>query len=189
MSGIGHNGGPSLEGGVAWRTHCWRAAREELLPTLPVEVVRLRVRRAKEIGLDYRTYAGVRATTGRDVVALLFSTNALRLLAPQDELAGDRAARLAAIRDAGRLVAAQPPLDPRAVADDLARRSIAVEAAARAPTLFDSWTATRARIMALLSEARRPADGVVLVGETDLERDWVAAARLAAFVPAARYFG
>ncbi len=58
MSGVGHNGGPSMEAGASWRRHCWRAAREALLPVLPVEVVRLRVRRAAALGLDYRTYAG-----------------------------------------------------------------------------------------------------------------------------------
>ncbi len=69
MGEIGHNGGPSLAGGVSWRRHCWSAAREALLPTLPIEVVRLRVKRAKALGLDYKTYAGLRAATGHDVVA------------------------------------------------------------------------------------------------------------------------
>ena len=46
MGEIGYNGGPSLAGGVSWRKHCWSAARERLLPTLPIEVVRLRVKRS-----------------------------------------------------------------------------------------------------------------------------------------------
>ena len=46
IAGPGHNGGPSLEGGTSWRRHCWTQARERLLPTLPIEVVRLRVKRA-----------------------------------------------------------------------------------------------------------------------------------------------
>ena len=70
MSGIGHNNGPTMEGGAGWRRHCWTKAREELLPTLPLEVVRLRVKRAAELGLDYRAYASFRASTGHDVVAL-----------------------------------------------------------------------------------------------------------------------
>ena len=61
MSGIGHNGGPSVGSGASWRAQCWRVARADLLPRLPLEVVRLRVKRAQEIGLAYRTYAGVRA--------------------------------------------------------------------------------------------------------------------------------
>ena len=65
MGEIGHNGGPSMEGGVSWRKHCWSSARERLLPVLPVEVVRLRVKRARALGLDYRTYAGVRAALGK----------------------------------------------------------------------------------------------------------------------------
>ena len=79
MGEIGHNGGPSLEAGASWRRHCWTSARAALLPTLPIEVVRLRVKRAKALGLDYKTYAGVRAATGHDVVAFLFSSNALRV--------------------------------------------------------------------------------------------------------------
>jgi hypothetical protein len=79
---LGHNGGPSLDRGFGWRHHCWKTAREALLPNLPIEVVRLRVKRAAEIGLDYRTYASIRASSGHDVVAFLFSSNALRLLPP-----------------------------------------------------------------------------------------------------------
>jgi hypothetical protein len=188
MGGIGHNGGPMLEGGTSWRRHCWGAAREALLPTLPVEVVRLRVRRAAELGLDYRTYAGVRATTGRDIVAFLFSSNALRLVSPQDPMPPSHATRLAAVQ-AGIALAAHPPLDPAAVAAHLEGQGIAVSGAIRAPGLFESWQVTRERFEGLLAAARHPRDGVVVVGETALERDWVAAARLAAFIPAARYFG
>ena len=75
MGEIGHNGGPSLAGGVGWRKHCWSAARERLLPTLPIEVLRLRVKRAQSRGLDYKTYAGGRAATWHDVAAVRVSAN------------------------------------------------------------------------------------------------------------------
>ena len=74
LPGIGHNNGPEMTG-LSWRSHCWRGARAQLLPTLPIEVVRLRVRRAAELGLPYKTYAGVRAQTGHDLVGFLFSSN------------------------------------------------------------------------------------------------------------------
>ena len=64
MAVIGHNGGPTLQPGAAWRSHCWRTARAALLPTLPIEVVRLRVNRARALGLAYKTYASVRAASG-----------------------------------------------------------------------------------------------------------------------------
>ncbi|MCB2117019.1 MAG: hypothetical protein KDE00_12150 [Rhodobacteraceae bacterium] len=189
MNGIGHNGGPTLEPGSTWRTHCWRAARAALLPKLPLEVVRLHVRRAAEIGLDYKTYAGVRATTGHDLVAFLFSTNALRLLRETDRMAAADVTKLAGVRQIGRLVAAQPPLRPAGVVQILAGQGIAVDAAARAPGLAESWSETRGQILSLLGEVRAPADRVLLIGETALERDWVGAARLAGFVPAVQYFG
>jgi|GEM_PF-3081246 len=36
---------------------------------------------------------------------------------------------------------------------------------------------------------RLPSDRVILVGDLALERDWYAAGRLAAYLPADRYFG
>ena len=42
MSFIGHNRGPAIDEGRSWRRHCWTEARRTLLPTLPLEVVRLR---------------------------------------------------------------------------------------------------------------------------------------------------
>lgn len=179
-AGIGHNAGPSMDEGAAWRTHCWRQARAALLPTLPIEVVRLRVARAKALGLDYRTYAGVRATTGRDLVAFLFSTNALGLLRATDALPEDRRQRLAAM-EAGRLAAVQPPLDPARV---LALAPL--DAAHRAPASTEGWGATRARLRAILGTL--PPDGVLLVAETPAEREWCAAARLAGVVSGERLF-
>jgi hypothetical protein len=181
---IGHNSGRAAEQGHGWRTHCWSEARRALLPTLPLEVIRLRVARARELGLDYRTYATVRATSGEDIVAFLFSSNALRLLQPGDELPEVRAARLAALRACGRLVAAQPPLDPAALRAALEE---CIDHVAVAPPAFASWPVLRREVRAAL--AGRPGGGVLLVGDTALEREWVAAGRLAGFLAADRYFG
>jgi hypothetical protein len=183
--GIGHNSG--REPDLGWRRHCWTAARRALLPTLPIEVVRLRVARARELGLDYRTYAGVRAATGRDLVAFLFSSNALRLLRPGDALPADRAARLAGLAACERIALAQPPQSPGALEAALAAAGIAA-AAAPAPPAFARWPEQRAAIAAALAPGRHPADAVLLVGDTALEREWAAAGRLAGYLPAERYF-
>ncbi|QUS34950.1 hypothetical protein [Falsirhodobacter algicola] len=182
MGLIGHNGGPGLEG-HAFRRLAWTKARAALMPRLPVEVVRLRVRRAAELGLDYSTYAGIRAQTGHDVIALLFSTNALRMLRPGQ---GD-AARIAALSavKAGRALAVAPPMPVDAAAADLNARGLPLDCAGAAPGLLP-WPALRERI----ADLRRnwPADRVLLIAETMGERDWVEAGRLAGHIPANRYF-
>ncbi|PLL11415.1 hypothetical protein C0V75_15405 [Tabrizicola sp. TH137] len=189
MTWIGHNGGPSPEPGQTWRRHCWQQARERLLPTLPVEVVRLRVKRAAELGLDYRTYASVRAATGHDVVAFLFSSNALRLLAPASVLPADRAAKLASLADCGRVALAIRPL----TVADVARAATAraggplLEAVHPAPDLLGRWREAGLALRSALGQV--PGDRVILVGETALERDWCAAGRLAGWIAADRYFG
>jgi hypothetical protein len=184
MGGIGHNGGPTMEPGTSWRRHCWTRARRDLLPAMPLEVIGYRMKRAQELGLDYRTYAGVRASTGRDIVAFLFSSNALRLhrtaVLPEAE-----AAKLQALVETARLAAVYRPLDPGAV---LQANAGALDHAATAPTVFDSWSETRRALLALTRAARLPADAVVVVGDAAPERDWCATARLAGFVPAARFF-
>jgi hypothetical protein len=186
-AGIGHNRGPGITPGETWRRHCWTRARADLLPVLPVEVVRLRVRRAAEIGLDYRTYAGIRATTGHDLVAFLFSTNALALLSVRDGLDGARAAKLRGVRAIDALVAAQPPLLPGHVAQRLAEAGLAAGAIGPAPGLSHGWRETRAMLRALAGA--RPADRILVIGDTALERDWPAAAQMAGYLEAGRYFG
>lgn len=188
MSLIGHNGGPSVEPGASWRRQCWRAARAELLPKLPIEVIRLRVKRAQELGLDYRTYAGVRAASGHDIVAFLFSTNALRLLREGQALAPGRAEKLAVTRDTGWLLAAQPPLDPETTRAGLGAQGVAFQAAIRAPGAQQSWGEVRGRLRDLLARTRHPAGGVLVIGDSALEREWAEAGRMAGYLPAHRYF-
>jgi len=179
---IGHNGGPTLEPGASWRRHCWTAARARLLPTLPIEVVRLRVRRAAELGLDYKTYAGVRAATGHDVVAFLFSSNALRATALRPDVAGDRAAKLAGIHGCQRIALAVAPLHAPA----LLQANPELDHAHPAPHALARYRDIAAALRAALGKL--PSDRVILVGDMALERDWCAAGRLAAYLPAERYF-
>ena len=185
MTGIGHNHGPTMEPGESWRRHAWGQARARLLPVLPIEVVRMRVKRAAEIGFDYRTYASIRAASGHDVIAFLFSTNALRLLPPRATLPADRAAQLGAITGAGRGALAQRPLNPSQVLD-LAPGLI--DRADVAPRPFAGWGEARKLILGAIGAARWPADAVVMVGDTAEERAWAEAARLAWYLPADRFF-
>jgi hypothetical protein len=187
MAGIGHNRGPAMDDGVPWRRHCWSVARAALLPGLPLEVIRLRVRRAKELGLDYRTYALARETSGRDIIAFLYSSNALGVLRPGDALPEERAARLRAVRNCARTLLAHRPLDAARLAAALeAERGVAFAAAAPAPPFAAPWAEVRAGVLAAI--AGLPAAGVMLVGDAPGERDWCAAAGLAGYLPADRYF-
>ena len=177
---IGHNRGPEMTG-VSWRRHCWGAARARLLPVLPVEVVRLRVRRAADLGLDYKTYAGIRATTGHDLVAFLFSENALRVQ-PDGQIAPAQAAKLIGLAEVGRVALAQV----RAAELLWAANPAALTAAFEAPLPHAGFRAQHQ----VLREAmgRVSGDRVVLVGAAPWEQEWAAAGRLAGYLSAERYF-
>jgi hypothetical protein len=187
VSGIGHNGGPSLEPGFRGRRMAWGRARAALLGnSMPLEVVRRRVARARELGLDYTTYASIRAASGHDVLAFLFSGNALALTPRRLRIEGAEAARLAGLSGAaGRLAAVYAPAAPGAVLD--ANPGL-LDHAAPAPGFDAGWSATRGRLLEALRQGNLPADRVVLVSATAVEREWCAAAKLGGLVEAERFF-
>ncbi len=183
-AGIGHNRGPGLGGG-GWNRYCWNRARADLFPQLPIEVVRLRVKRAAEIGLDYRTYAGIRATTGHDLAAFLYSSNILRLLR-DGEAEAARVAKLAAAGGMAHHLAAQPPHQPETLRNALAAQGLCIDKAALAPSLALSERATREHLAAL--RGKLPADRVLMIAETGLEMDWAVIGRMAGALPASKFF-
>ena len=179
-AGIGHNGGPEMSG-VAWRTHCWKTARETLLPTLPIEVVRLRVRRAQELGLEYKTYAGIRATTGRDLIAFLFSSNALGLHRGRD-LTGQVQDRLTRMKQVGKIGLSVAPLTP----DQLLTLAPMLDQSHPAPRPFAEFAEARQVLRAATGAI--PSDAVLLIGSHGGEADWCATARFAGYLSADRFF-
>lgn len=182
---IGHNGGPAL-GGTGFRTLAWRKARAELLPVLPLEIVRLRVKRAKRLGLPYRTYATIRATTGHDIVAFLFSGNALDLGPRRVRLSGPVAERLQALDGAAhRLGAVYGPGRPSEVLEVNAR---CLDQTFQAPDFLQSWRQTRTGLKTAIRDAGLPSDGVILVPATAVERGWCGAAGLAGIIDRAAFF-
>jgi hypothetical protein len=184
--GIGHNKGPTLERGEKWRTFQWKKARAAAMPkAIPLMVVRMHVARAHALGLDYPTYAAVRKASGRDIMALLFSTNALRIVrhdAPWMPL--PRREALQTVAGARKLALVQPPLEEATVAAG----NPVLDATARAPLFTDSWSEMRDQLGRFITANRLVGDQVLIIGDTALERDWATAARAAGYLEAGRYF-
>lgn len=180
MSMIGHNRGPSMEAGQGFRRIAWQKARAELMPKLPLEVIRLRVARARELGLPYKTYASIRAASGRDVVAFLFSETALDLRVQQRVIPTVRAERLAGL-PAKRLAGVCAPRVPETV---LRHNAAVLDAAGRAPGLASLWRDGRADLRKLVRSQALPLEGVVVVAATEIEREWSDIAGLAGAISA-----
>lgn len=185
VAGIGHNGGPSIDPGAVLRSHQWRRAQQALMPNaIPKLVLKMRIQRAAELGMDYRTYAKVRQFSGDDITGLLFSSNALRIFAGDARIPVPEAQRLALLKGARRLVLVHPPQTPEAV---LLRNPV-LEAADAAPRFTDSWGQVRARIEALLRAQHLPGSRVLVVGDAPLEHEWASAGRAAGYLGAQEYF-
>lgn len=184
-AGLGHNGGPSMEPGAVLRTHQWRRAQRALMPNaIPKLVLQMRIKRAAELGMDYKTYAKVRQYTGDDITGLLFSSNALRIYAGDARMPAPETRHLEAVRNASRLALVHRPHGPEAV---LAANPV-LEDAAPAPLMTEAWARTRDRLRALLQGQRLPGSGVLVIGDAPLEFEWVAAARAAGYLRAQEYF-
>ncbi len=56
--GLGHNNGPPLES-PNWVGFCWRKAHERAWASPPLEVIRMRMKRAQELGMTYREYTAI----------------------------------------------------------------------------------------------------------------------------------
>lgn len=182
-AGIGHNNGPTLEPGFAWRKHVWTRARRNLFPTLPIEVVRLRVKRAKELGLPYRTYAGLRAATGHDLVGFMFSNNALGVLRSGQGIAPDRAVKLAGLVSARRIALIAKTVQLQTLAAD-----IPLDAQYAAPDPHASWSDLRDHLKSVVHATGQPADRFVIVGDAPWEHDWLGAMQAAGYLTGQQYF-
>jgi hypothetical protein len=175
---LGHNNGPTMEAGFAFRKHAWTKARAQLIPTLPIEILRGRVKRAKALGLPYKTYASVRASTGRDVVGFLFSNNALRVMRPMAEMPQDRSAKLAGIEALKTALAHAP----------ITLDHLNLDASGPAPHFADKWSDIRELVQSPLRAVDLPLDGVLVVGDTVFEQEWSQAGRLAGYIPSTEFF-
>lgn len=183
MTGIGHNSGQVDAPGKGWRKYAWAKARKDLVPTLPIEVVRLRVRRAAQLGLPYKTYAGIRASSGHDLIGFLFSNNALQVLRDGQKLSQERAEKLAGLVQTQVIGAAHPPVTPAYLA-----QLPGVQSGFSAPSFSDSWSEMRDQMRRILCAQGNPADRYVIVGETSFEREWSEAARAAGYLRADQFF-
>jgi hypothetical protein len=191
MASIGHNGGPKRLG-LGWQKHCWTQSRKALIGKhIPIEVVRMRIRRARELGLEYPQYASILLGTGRDVVGFLFTVDGLhlklrkRLEMPdvvQDKLRGLEQVSLMGFSPSG-----EAPEAFRVEVSDVAGVPFA-SVAPEAEGLL-GWSAAKAAVRAVLDPLQLPSDAVVMVGTQDHEAHMVQAAKMARFISSEDYFG
>jgi hypothetical protein len=123
----------------------------------------------------------VRATTGRDIVSFLFSSNALGMYRRLEDLPARHADKLEAIRDCRRDGLFYAPLP-------LAPEGLPLDAAYRAPGFTASPQEERAAVTAALTAQKLPRDAVLLIGATAIERGWCANAQLAGYLDEAAFF-
>lgn len=184
LPGSGHNNGPVTEAGRRARILAWKRALEERADAdLSPDVIRRRVRRARELGLSYKDYASIRLAAGRDIGAYLFSSNALGVFANGGPPPAKVTACLAALRDVRRIGLAVLPLTPA----DLAARVPHLDAVFAAPAPYGGNAGMRAALA--LAQGKMPAASLVAVTALPREDEWMMAGRLGGVLRADTLFG
>lgn len=174
-----------MEAGHRWRTHQWRSAQRQLMrKTIPLMIVKMRMKRAAELGMDYKTYATIRQASGQDILALMFSSNALGIIGQGARMPDAETRALAAVRAAQKLTLVHAPQTPEGV---LAANPV-LDAADVAPKFNESWSAMRERVSSLIQSRKLPGNTVLVIGDAPLESEWSTAARAAGYLPASAYF-
>ncbi|MEM8658696.1 MAG: hypothetical protein AAF813_11450 [Pseudomonadota bacterium] len=187
--GIGHN---SRTVGTSWRRYCWTRARSDLIgQRLPLEVLRRRVRRARELGLAYPQYASILLGSGRDILGFLYTCDAIGLrLRRRLELPEASRAALAGLVGCERLIVApreEPTETFRLELQEVSGLEFA--ASAHPPDLTRGWAAARRSIRSVLEPIRLPTDSVVLVGTEAAHAHWAEAVNFARCLPPEAVFG
>ena len=164
-------------------------ARKALLPRLPLEVVRRRVARARELGRAYPHYASILLGSGRDILGFLFTCDALALrLARSLDLPRPVAEKLASLARCDRLLLTEPTDDPESLARQFADAAIPLAGAGNAPPAGAGLPEGGRAVRAVLDPLKLPSGAIVMVGTRARERDWAAAARVAKLLSAETYF-
>ena len=186
---IGHNQGP--QDGEGFRRVAWKHARAELLGNkVPLQIVRMRVRRAQELGLSYPQYASVLMGTGRDITAFLFTVDGLQLrLRRELEMPGRVKDKLQGLKDADLVSFAPSGESPDAFRVELSNvAGVPFVQAAATPEPSASWAEAKAAVRAALDPIKLPSGAVIMVGDQAAQAEWAMAGRLARFLPTQEYF-
>jgi hypothetical protein len=200
---LGHNGGPPLPSAASWNAFCWRKAAAKSRKTPSREVLAIRMRRAAELGLDYRTYAAVLAdggTTPRTLVVMLSrAVVAYGPFGPRVTRDGALSLHAAVSAKLASLSVPQVVLVAPAPTGGPARDAVA--AALDQTVRAAAWPVAAAGVLPaapagevaawlgdLLTGAGLSPRTALLIGEVAPYQDLVTRARLLGLLPAMRYF-
>lgn len=156
--------------------------------TIPIEIVRIRVRRAQELGLSYPQYASV-LLGGHDIVGFLFTTGGLQLkLRRKLELPDTIKQKLTALTSTDLLSFSPSGEDPIVFRSELEEISgLKILASAQEPE-STSWSEAKQAVRNLLQPVGLPGKSVVMIGHQSAEAKWAEAGRLAKFISTHEYF-
>lgn len=184
--GIGHNNGPPMA--TRWGLHCWRRAQAKVWQTPSPEVVKLRLRRAAELGVTYRQLALILMDVGRTPTAVAFAVSGTLVHSVQDT--EDEIRWLPAVAD--RLAALSRPTIFLVAAGERAEVIDAVVAAVGARIDGQCNAADlesrAAALVALLAAHGVSPRSTIMIGASDADRACADRASCVAYYPAAVYF-
>lgn len=210
---IGHNQGPPLEPDNSWNSFCWRKAHKAAWKAPPVEVVRRRCRRARDLGLSYRDYTAIVLDRGTHPFVLIFDLGGTLVEIENDEIRSDPQGRVRPLPGVVEklsglvgykifVVTNQAGVAEGLITAEQARSFVEQVDRLCGAVITDyricmepagSGSAFRkprpGMVVDLLAAHKLPPAAAVMIGDSENDRECAAAAKLACFVWARDYFG
>lgn len=187
--GIGHNS--QDDAARRGRIRRWQQAKAGLRgPALSPTQLKLRMRRAAELGLSYRQYNALVLASGRDPRALVFTPAGMGLrLERRLRLPDAQREKLAQLRNCHLLALAPEAEAAEAFLEELREISaLPFAAAIAAPAVTAGWGVVRAAFRPALKALALPGDALAMIGDANTqEAGWAAAIR-AGFLPGEVFF-
>jgi hypothetical protein len=188
---IGHNNGPQMKTGLGWQQHCWKVARKDVLgKTIPIEIVRMRIKRARQLGMAYPQYASIILGTGRDIVGFLFTVDGMHLkLRKRLEMPEFVQSKLQTIEKC--TLMAFSPSGEKSDAFQMELQQISgvkFKSSSPEPEPEATWPAVRLAVRAALEPLKLPSDAIVMIGNRETEKQWALAGKMARFIPSSDYY-
>jgi hypothetical protein len=191
---IGHNQGPALTRDSSWSSFCWKKTHREAWKTPPIEIVRLRCRRAASLGLTYRQYTAALMDRGVHLQAIVFALGGTLVRTENGHVTLDQEGRIQPLPGVLEKLKRLNACTVLVITNDAQARSIIQQldklcgGVISGHGVYGNGQEATSAIADLLAKFKLPAAAALMVGADVAGETSARAAKLAKFIPAREYF-
>lgn len=188
---MGHNQGPHDS---SWSSFCWQKAHKDAWETPPIEIIRLRCRRAASLGLTYRQYTSALLDRGVHPRAIFFELGGTLVQAGNGKIIADQQDRVQLLPGVLETLARLTARDVFVISNDAQAASFIAQVnricggTIADYEVYKDPVEAKSALIGLLAKYKLPAAAALMIGADVASEKSAQAAKLAKFIYASAYF-